>query len=396
MSLVEAAGITLYECDGEMIADFQDQQEEGEWNREEGAENEENPILASLTGYQGEDVSLGTYMATHYAGPQWEGARQWARGYVAGFDAADPEAVSVHWLARTEQASEASDGERNFFVLDGYDRLMAWLLDQCDSHRLTACLGTVVRQLSWVPGSVTLQLASPDGAPLPDITASRAIVTVPLGVLQASATLPGAPGAIHFDPLPEGLETAVAGLGMGDAVRVVFRFRDRFWDSDTLDTSFRHPHLSFLISDHPVMPTWWTNYPLLVPFLSGWVAGPAAARLSAGSDGEITAAAVGALADILRWSPEDLALHVLETHFHNWSRDPYAWGAYSYVKAGGLSQLSVLAQPVADTLYFAGEATDTEGRTGTVDGALATGIRAAEQILGLGRPVGRQSLEEPE
>jgi monoamine oxidase len=169
---------------------------------------------------------------------------------------------------------------------------------------------------------------------------------------------------------------------MGDAVRVIIRFRDRFWDSDTLDTSFRHPHLSFLISDHPVMPTWWTNYPLLVPFLSGWVAGPAATRLSARSDGEITATAVEAVADILRWSPAELASHVLETHFHNWSRDPYAQGAYSYVKAGGLSQLSILAQPVADTLYFAGEATDTEGRTGTVDGALATGVRAAEQILG--------------
>jgi monoamine oxidase len=382
MSLVEAAEITLYECGGEMIADFQDRQEEDEWNREEGDENAENPILVSLAGYQGEDVSLGAYMAAHFSGPQWEGARQWARGYVAGFDAADPEAVSVHWLARTEKASEASEGDRNFFPLDGYDRLMAWLQDQCDPRLLTLHLGAVVRRLSWVPGSARLQLVSPDGATLPDITASRAIVTVPLGVLQASVTLPGSPGTIQFDPLPDGLETALAGLGMGHAIRVVIRFRDRFWDSDASDTSYHHPRLSFLVSGHPVMPTWWTNYPLLVPFLSGWVAGPSAAHLAAGSDREITAAAVAALADILRWSPAELAPHVLETYFHNWSRDWYSRGAYSYVKAGGLSQLLLLSQPVADTLYFAGEATDTEGRTGTVHGALATGIRAAEQILG--------------
>ena len=169
---------------------------------------------------------------------------------------------------------------------------------------------------------------------------------------------------------------------MGHAVRVVMHLRDRFWDSEAADASFHHPHLSFLFSDHSVMPTWWTNYPLLVPFLSGWVAGPSAALVGAGTDQEIQAVALQALADILRWSPTQLASHVLETHFHNWSRDPYARGAYSYVKAGGLPQLALLSQPVADTLYFAGEATDTEGRAGTVHGALATGIRAAGQIPG--------------
>ena len=378
MALVEEAGITLYECGGEMVAGFEDQREQDQ--QEEGDENEENPILASLAGYQGEDVSLGAYISANFAEPQWEYARQWARGYVAGFDAADPDAVSVHWLARSEKASEEAQGDRNFFLLDGYDRLMSWLLDQCDPRRLILHLQSVVRRLSWAPGSVTLQLASPDGAALPDITATRAIVTVPLGVLQASTSLPGAPGTIQFDPLPGELTTALSGLGMGHAVRVVMGLRDRFWDSEAAGASFHHPHLSFLFSGHPVMPTWWTNYPLLVPFLSGWVAGPSAAHLGSGSDGEIQAAAIEALADILRWSPAKLAPHVLETHFHNWSRDRYARGAYSYVKAGGLSHLHSLSQPVADTIYFAGEATDTEGRTGTVHGALATGIRAAEQI----------------
>ena len=204
MALVEEAGITLYECGGEMVAGFEDQREQDQ--QEEGDENGENPILVSLAGYQGEDVSLGAYISTHFAEPQWEYARQWARGYVAGFDAADPDTVSVHWLARTEKASEEAQGDRNFFLLDGYDRLMSWLLDQCDPRRLTLHLQSVVRRLSWVPGSVTLQLATPDGAALPDITATRAIVTVPLGVLQASTSLPGAPGTIRFDPLPGELD----------------------------------------------------------------------------------------------------------------------------------------------------------------------------------------------
>jgi monoamine oxidase len=378
----EAAGLVLIEHDGEMVASFHEPQEDDDGNRDDDDENEENPILASLSSYQGEDVSLDAYVRSHFPGPRWESIWQRARGYVAGFDAADPDTVSVHWLARTEQASEAVQGDRAFFLLDGYDRLMAWLLEQCDPNVLTLHLSSVVRRLSWAPGHVTLQLTSQGGTPLPDITARRAIVTVPLGVLQASTTLPGTPGTIQFDPLPGELVAALTGLEMGHAVRVVIRLRDRFWDSDSLPTSFHHPHLSFLLAGHPVMPTWWTNYPLLVPFLSGWVAGPSAARLGAESDGEIRSAAVAALADIFRWSPAELASHVLETYFHNWSQDWYARGAYSYVKAGGMPQLLAFSQPVADTLYFAGEATDTEGRTGTVHGALATGMRAADEIPG--------------
>lgn len=36
---------------------------------------------------------------------------------------------------------------------------------------------------------------------------------------------------------------------------------------------------------------------------------------------------------------------------------------------------------VARTLYFAGEHADREGRNGTVHGAIASGWRAADQIL---------------
>jgi monoamine oxidase len=38
--------------------------------------------------------------------------------------------------------------------------------------------------------------------------------------------------------------------------------------------------------------------------------------------------------------------------------------------------------PVQRTLYFAGEHTDTVGHWGTVHGALRSGLRAAEQVLG--------------
>ena len=44
------------------------------------------------------------------------------------------------------------------------------------------------------------------------------------------------------------------------------------------------------------------------------------------------------------------------------------------------------AAPVEETLYFAGEGTETEGHPATVHGAIASGRRAARQILGVSLP----------
>jgi monoamine oxidase len=51
------------------------------------------------------------------------------------------------------------------------------------------------------------------------------------------------------------------------------------------------------------------------------------------------------------------------------------------VKVGGTGAREQLAEPLEETLFFAGEATDVE-QSGTVGGALASGSRAAREILG--------------
>jgi monoamine oxidase len=68
-------------------------------------------------------------------------------------------------------------------------------------------------------------------------------------------------------------------------------------------------------------------------------------------------------------------------YFHDWHADPFARGAYSYVPAGALPARKKLAQPVSDTLFLAGEATDQNGHSATVHGAIASGVRAAHQVL---------------
>jgi len=66
--------------------------------------------------------------------------------------------------------------------------------------------------------------------------------------------------------------------------------------------------------------------------------------------------------------------------YHNWSNDPFARGAYSYPKVGGLEAARALAEPVGDTIFFAGEATDFQGASGTVHAALKSGTTTARKI----------------
>ena len=284
----------------------------------------------------------------------------------------------MRWLDQVERAAAAIDGDRQFFLLEGYDRLAAWLLDACDPARLTLRLNTVAQRVEWEPGKVTVHPRSPEGAPLAPISAARAVVTLPIGVLAAPA---GELGALQFVPPPAVLagrsRRGDGPCGASHAAAARALLGQRRWE----------PLPSPLSLIPAFQPSCHADLVDELPAAAAAAHGlDAEARLPGVSplarDDEVIAASTGALADILGFSPEDMAALVEEGYFHNWSRDPYTRGAYSYVTVGGLEKLAPLARPIADTLYFAGEGTDTEGHTGTVHAALATGERAARQITG--------------
>jgi monoamine oxidase len=74
---------------------------------------------------------------------------------------------------------------------------------------------------------------------------------------------------------------------------------------------------------------------------------------------------------------------------HNWSRDHFSRGAYSFPSAGHDEGPAKLAEPLRDTLFFAGEATASGEEIGTVHGALASGLRAAKEVLAVSRRRGK-------
>ena len=70
-----------------------------------------------------------------------------------------------------------------------------------------------------------------------------------------------------------------------------------------------------------------------------------------------------------------------QNHAENRCSNADLRGAYSFVRVGGTRATALLARPISQTLFFAGEATSPD-QSGTVPGAIESGRRAAQQILG--------------
>ncbi|HEV7662910.1 MAG TPA: FAD-dependent oxidoreductase, partial [Chloroflexota bacterium] len=195
--------------------------------------------------------------------------------------------------------------------------------------------------------------------------AAKLIVTLPLPVLQQ--------GHVVFAPGLPDTDRALNGLRMGAVIKVALWFDEPFWWTP------QRQELGFLSTSGQPFPVLWTTYPVIAPLLLAWLAGPAAAALSNLDDDELVERALRTVDKVFKVRSGARLRH---RALHNWQRDPLAGGAYSYVAVGGEGSQRALAQPVANTIFFAGEATDWTGHHATVHGALATGYRAAREALG--------------
>ncbi len=310
--------------------------------------------------------------------PRQEKARQRALKYVSGFNAADPATVSVHWLVIGMRADEIIQGSRSFHSKNGYFDLIGIFRKQLTDAGVPIQLETIVKGIVWKHGACEVSVNSPNGPST--LTASKVLVTVPLAVLQASS---GETGVIDFNPaLPQPKVAAMATLELGKVIRVVLRFKERFWENISPDkTEKTMSDMSFLFSDDKSFPTWWTTMPIKEPQITGWAPFRFGEQLSGKSKSFVTEQSLKSVARILNREPDDLEELLEGAFFHDWQTDPFSRGAYSYAKVGSDGAQEALGSPIEDTLFFAGEATDVTGHNGTVHGAIASGHRAAQEIL---------------
>jgi monoamine oxidase len=335
-------------------------------------------IMRRLPRGSHHDQSFQDFLDRRPGGRSLASERHLAQQYVEGFHGADTRLISAAVLAESGSPGDDLQERRLGRVAPGYDRLIQWLAAPvADRIRLA----TTVSRVQWDAGAVSVTVADSSVTNRRSIAARAAIVTVPLGVLQLAD---GSKGAIRFVPSLTQKSSALETLASGAARRVVLHFEDRFW-SDEQFAKQRHAGeldtMSFLHGTDRDFPTWWTAYPAAAPILVGWCGGTRARTLSALASGDVVELAVDALARQLRMTRGRLKSRLRAAWTHDWDTDPFARGAYSYQMVGGADAPSALARPLRRTLFFAGEATDATGATGTVHGAIATGRRAARQVM---------------
>ncbi len=198
------------------------------------------------------------------------------------------------------------------------------------------------------------------GTPHGVVEADHVIVTVPTPLL--------AEGALRFDPpLPEKMAAAaVLPLGLADKLMIAV---------DMPQDLPSEGHLFGRTDD--VRTASYHLRPLDRPLIEAYFGGGLAEDLEAGGPAAFTdfatAQLVGLFGSRIRARLRPLAATA-------WRLDPFSRGSYSYAKPGYATARAILAAPVDDRLFFAGEATHP-CHFSTAHGALKSGIRAAEEAL---------------
>jgi monoamine oxidase len=277
---------------------------------------------------------------------------------VEGFDAAIVEDASIIGIAK-EWRSGVNDTSHR--PLHGYAPVMQHLA-QIAGDRLS--LQTVVTRIAWSAHQVTIE-ATRAGAPF-QVRAKRAIITLPIGVLHAG-------GELFAPALPSEKRAAIDAIAMGPVVKVALEFRTAFWEQ--VDNGRYHEAGFFQAAQCPVR-TLWTRNPDRSPVLMGWSGGGGALRLrNSGLDS--TGAALDTVMELFPSGDVRAELHA--AYLHDWDADPFALGAYSYLRVNGGNARERLAEPIDDTLFFAGEAASSDD-SGTVAGAFDSGYSSSDTV----------------
>ncbi len=324
-------------------------------------------LMGRVSSLAEDDLSVDEFLSREARDPKLAEACAHARRMAEGFDAADPARASVRAIAHEWESMDGGNAR----PAAGYGVLMAQLARELAAGHGSVRLETEVDAIDWTQDDVRVEGHSPAGRFVS--VARRALLTVPVSILQLA---PSAPGAIGFTPPLTEKAIALRGIALGPVLKVILRFGRAFWEA--IDGG-RLRHTGFLHAPDAAFPTFWTALPARVPLLTAWMGGPRAERMrGAGRDALVTSALQSL--ESLFGPAERCTQELAAAYVQDWQQDPYARGAYSYITVGGLGAPDALARPLHDRLYFAGEATSSAD-AGTVEAALQSGRRAAREIL---------------
>ena len=274
------------------------------------------------------------------SGDRWNGLINAVGTFISG---AELDRVSALDFDRYD------DSGVNWRVIEGYGATIA--AHGADLATLVDC---PVRRIDH--SGKRLRVETQKGA----IAADQVIVTVPSAVLAQD-------GLIFSPALPDKMEAATGlPLGLADKLFLSLDDAEEFEKDSRL---FGHTDRAATAGYH--------FRPFGRPQIEAYFGGTWAAELEAGGEGAFFDFAVSELTALLGSA---FAKRIQPIRVHRWGHDPFSRGSYSYAVPGAADCRAVLAAPVDDRLFFAGEAC-SKNDFSTAHGGFLTGVAAADQVI---------------
>jgi len=195
-------------------------------------------------------------------------------------------------------------------------------------------------------------------------TADKVVVALPLGMLKNNNVI--------FDPvLPSEKLNAINSLGMGIMNKVFLKFEQNFWNTDGYFFQYLKQDYSKIFEFFSPTPTGSNNIIIAV------FAGAQARSIENMNDEKVIDLVMNDLKGMFGTGiPNPIAMQKT-----SWHTNPYSLGSYPHLKPGAdLSACSLIAEPINNKIYFAGDATSKDYMA-TAHGAYLSGIKAANSII---------------
>ncbi len=332
-------------------------------------------ILEKIPRNPEKDQTVKSFLNNHKIN-SW--AKSHFTSFVEGFHSANLNLMGTQGLLSTEEVTEDDkNGSELFRWKNGYGEFLSEFVTSAGKSFLSHLrFDSVLKKIDWSQKQIKLQFHNQKTSRWIKVICRKLILTVPIGVLKAPAR---AVAGIEWLPYPPpSLTKSLEFVHMGHVEKLNFTFKNRFWEDLTeKQSAFFHT-----TPDH-YFPTWWTQMPMRSPHLVAWQGGPKAEEMKSWKTEAKITAALKTLALLSRKTKTSLVKEIIDCETHNWSSDPFALGAYSYVGVDGSGIAKNLTKVLEGRIIIAGEGSVTGSGRGTVHGALASGLRAAKQALTL-------------
>ncbi len=316
--------------------------------------NKINEILKKLN----KDMPVAVFLEKFFADDQYKEFRKLVIQMVESFDAADPNKISTfslreEWLGKEEWIQGR--------IKEGYGAILNFLESECKKYNVEILFNKIVNKIELTD---IINIQCVDGS---SYEAEKVIITVPTPAIKQ----------IQFQPsIPDKLKAAEE-IGFGPVIKVLFKFRDRWWLEDGRKNMSK---AVFILCVNGKYNAWWTQYPETYPVLTGWIAGSNALELKDKNQNEIIELGIDSLAEVFSVDRVLIKDNLLASRVINWPIDPFSQGAYSYSTTNSERAYAELRKSIDNKIFFAGEALYNELETATVEGALASGLEIANKI----------------